>query len=320
MSSVARSRPRPRARARARVRVTRLALAGALITLSACGVLDGGAQAPPATPASSLEHRMLGVPVSVDFRPEVHGFAFSNFGPASYPQRFDARALVAVAGAGPRICVDGVEGVELDEGWDLAGSDAPCEVTAEAAEFIATVEASRAGGHCEGMVVLAALRYTWGLDPVTSEVPDDERTIDAIIRAFATIFLPEVQAEARSWMSTSLADTVEVLALALEEGILDYGMGIYRPDGGHEVLPYAIEYPRDGLARVLVYDTNWPGVERFVDIDLERGTWRFSFAADDQEADPHAWEGGHVDLDLNSVAVRIAALEARGVVVAPPGR
>ena len=94
---------------------------------------------------------------------------------------------------------------------------------------------------------------------------------------------------------------------------------IYRPDGGHEVLPYAIEYPREGLARVLVYDTNWPGAERFVDIDLANDTWRFSFAGDDQETDPHAWEGGHVDLDLNSVAVRIAALESRGVVVAPPG-
>jgi hypothetical protein len=288
---------------------------GGLIALSSCGVSQSGS---PVSSASSLDHQMLGIPVSVDFRPEVHGFSFSNFGPERYSQRFDAHALVAVAGTGPRICVDGVEDQELDEDWDLEGSDAPCEVTEEAAEFIEMVEAYRVGGHCEGMVVLAALRYSWGSEPVTSEVPDDERTINAIIRAFATIFLPEVQAEARSWISTSLADTVETLALALSEGTLDYGMGIYRPDGGHEVLPYAIEYPRENLARIMVYDTNWPGVERFVEIDLKNDTWRFSFAGDDQATDPHAWEGGHEDLDLNSVSVRIAALEARGVVVAPP--
>jgi len=288
---------------------------GGFLALSSCGVFDSGSQV---SSASSLEHRMLGVPVSVEFRPDTHGFSFSNFSPSRYPQRFDAHALVALAGTGPRVCVDGVAESELDGVSDLEGGDPPCEVTEEAAAFIERVEAARVGGHCEGMVVIAALRYTWGLDPVSAEVPDDERTINAIIRAFATIFLPEVQAEARSWMSTSLADKVEVLALALSEGILDYGMGIYRPDGGHEVLPYAIEYPRQGLARIMVYDTNWPGVERFVDIDLKNDTWRFSFAGDDQETDPYAWTGGHEDLDLNSVAVRVAALEARGVVVAPP--
>lgn len=297
------------------ISAARVGVIGGLIALSSCGVFESGSQV---SSASTLDHQMLGVPVSVDFPPEVHGFAFSNFGPERYPQRFDAHALVAVAGTGPRICVDGVEDQELDESLDLEGSDAPCEVTQEAAEFIEMVEAYRIGGHCEGMVVLAALRYSWGLEPVTAEVPDDERTINAIIRAFATIFLPEVQAEARSWMSTSLADTVETLAIALSEGTLDFGMGIYRPDGGHEVLPYAIEYPRENLARIMVYDTNWPGVERFVEIDLQNDTWRFSFAGDDQSTDPHAWEGGHEDLDLNSVSVRIAALEARGVVVAPP--
>ena len=286
-----------------------------LLLLSACGIGSSGAGV---SNRSSLDHQLLGVPVSVDFRPEVHGFSFPNFDSRAYPQRFDAHSLVAVLGTGPRICIEGTVGEPVGDGWLMEGSDQPCEVTAEAAEIIAKVESARAAGHCEGLVVLAALRYTWGLDPVTAELVPDERIINAIIRAFATIFLPEVQAEARSWISTSLADTVEVLATALSQGSLDYGMGLYTPEGGHEVLPYAITYPRENLARIAVYDSNWPGVERFVELDLRADTWRFSFGGEDPETDAFAWEGTHADLDLNSVQLRIDALEARGARVEPP--
>ena len=141
--------------------------------------------------------------------------------------------------------------------------------------------------------------------------------IDAIIFGFATIFLPEVQAEVRAWESSSLADAVALLAADLESGRLDYGMGIYTEFGGHEVLPYAIEYPTEHLARVLVYDPNWPLVERHVDIDLAAETWRFSFAGDDPDADPYAWTGDASMLDLNSIPLRAAAREARGVELTP---
>jgi hypothetical protein len=285
------------------MKTLRIGLLAAALFLSSCAVLNTDGRA---TAEHSLDHVTLGIPVSVDFRPDVDGFSFANFNSDRYPQRFDADALIAVVGAGPRVCVDGIAD--------------PCVLTTEAAEFIDTVEAARAAGHCEGMIVLAAVRYTRGMQPANAVLPDDERTINAVIRAFATIFLPEVQAEARSWITTSLADTVENLARALQAGTLDYGMGIYRPDGGHEVLPYAIDYPRDDLARIWVYDSNWPGVERYVEIDLATETWRFSFAADDQENDAFAWEGGHEDLDLNSIAVRVAALEARGVDFGTPSR
>jgi hypothetical protein len=286
-----------------------------ILLLSSCGIGSSGSGV---SQRSSLDHQLLGVPVSVDFRPEVHGFSFPNFDNRAYLQSFDAHALVSVLGTGPRICVDGTVGEPVEEGWLMEGSDQPCEVTPEAAEFIEMVESARIAGHCEGLVVLAALRYTWDLDPVTAELAPDERTINAIIRAFATIFLPEVQAEARSWIATSLADTVEVLATALSAGSLDYGMGLYLPEGGHEVLPYAITYPRENLARIAVYDSNWPGVERFIELDLSADTWRFSFGGDDPETDPFAWEGTHEDLDLNSIQVRIDALEARGVNVTRP--
>jgi hypothetical protein len=247
---------------------------------------------------------LIGKPVDSGFRPEVDGFSFANFDVRDYPQSFDKQAFLDMVGGGPRVCIDGVTD--------------PCVLTDEAAAFADKVNQARRAGHCEGMVVVAAARQAWRLSPATSSLKPSEAVVNAIIRAFATIFLPEVQAEARSWVEKSLSDTVAELAAALDKGRIDYGMGIYRPDGGHEVLPYAIEYPSPTIARVLVYDPNWPMVERYVDIDLERDRWRFSFAATDQSSDPYAWTGGQGDLDLNSIAVRAAALEARGVELTPP--
>jgi len=247
---------------------------------------------------------LIGQPIDSGFRPDTGGFAFANFDDRAYPQSFDTQAFLDTVGGGPRVCVDGI-------------SD-PCVLTEEATIFAEAVNEARAAGHCEGMVVYAAVRHRRGLEPATSSLLPDERVVNAIIRAFSTMFLPEVQSEGRTWSATSLADKVAELAAALAEGRLEYGMGIYRPDGGHEVLPYAIEYPEPTLARVLVYDPNWPLVERFVDIDLEWDRWRFSFAGNDQATDPWAWSGGTADLDLNSISVRAAALEARGVDLAPP--
>ena len=247
---------------------------------------------------------LIGQPVDSGFRPDTGGFSFGNFDDRAYPQSFDTQAFLDTVGGGPRVCVDGI-------------SD-PCVLTEEATIFADTVNDARRSGHCEGMVVYAAVRHRLELQPATSSLPPDDRVVNTIIRAFATMFLPEVQAEGRAWSATSLADKVAELAAALADGRLEYGMGIYRPDGGHEVLPYAIEYPEPTLARVLVYDPNWPMVERYVDIDLEKERWRFSFAAEDQSADPYAWSGDEADLDLNSISVRAAALEARGVDLAPP--
>jgi len=247
---------------------------------------------------------MIGRPVDSGFRPDTGGFSFANFDDRAYPQELDVQAFLDTVGGGPRVCVDGIAD--------------PCVLTEEAAFFAETVNEARRAGHCEGMVVLAAARHYWGLEPATAELPPSAAVVNGIIRAFATIFLPEVQAEARSWTEKSLTDVISELAIALDEGRLEYGMGIYRPDGGHEVLPYAIEYPSPTVARVLVYDPNWPLVERYVELDLEREQWRFSFSAEDQANDPYAWTGGEGDIDLNSISVRAAALEARGVDLTPP--
>ena len=274
-----------------------------LILVTVIAVLVTACGSSSDTNTTSPDLSLLGTPVDSAFRPSTGGFSFANFTQNDYAARFTVDDLVDTVGGGSRVCVDAI--------------DDPCIPTDEARAFIDVVESSRRAGHCEGMVVLAAVRHSMGLAPATAELQPTPRVVDAIIRAFSTIFLPEVQAEERTWQSRSLDDDVATLTAALSKGRLDYGLGLYLEEGGHELLPYAIEYPEPRTARIRVYDPNWPGVERWVDVDLDNDTWRFSFAGVDPDADTQPWSGTHEQFSLNSISVRANALEARGVELTP---
>ncbi|MBU3704505.1 MAG: hypothetical protein FGM42_09075, partial [Ilumatobacteraceae bacterium] len=53
-----------------------------------------------------------------------------------------------------------------------------------------------------------------------------------------------------------------------------------------------------------VYDSNWPGRNRYVDVDLANDKWSFSFAGDDPANDPNIWSGGAGDMDLTPFEAR----------------
>jgi uncharacterized repeat protein (TIGR02543 family) len=79
---------------------------------------------------------------------------------------------------------------------------------------------------------------------------------------------------------------------------------LYTEGGGHALLPYAVEYPTPTTPKILLYDSNWPGKNRFVDVDLKAKTWRFSFSGEDPANDPDAWTGGPQDMDLTPLSAR----------------
>jgi hypothetical protein len=57
---------------------------------------------------------------------------------------------------------------------------------------------------------------------------------------------------------------------------------------------------------VHIYDTNWPGQDRYVLVDLEADTWEFSFSGQDPANDPNVWSGGKGDIDLASMENRLS--------------
>jgi len=259
-----------------RAGVLAAALAAA-IALSGCsGGSSGGADL-ARTPAVST------------LAPAEQGFSFANFSAKRTTEEFDATDLVAMFGATPDVCAGGKE---------------PCVPTPEAAAFARMVNQARASGHCEGLVALAASRFIEKVTPKTGELEKNTDVTHAILRAFATQFLPESQDETKGWAKKPVNDILAAIQSSLAKDTPEYTLNLYTETGGHAVLPTAIEFPDNDTAVVKLYDSNWPGKERFATFDLKSGDWSFSFSGKDPANDPRMWTGGKGDLDLTSLTSR----------------
>ena len=229
--------------------------------------------------------------VATTMRPLTDGFSFPNFPSSVSVETFDVNDLVIMFGSG--VCVDGKED--------------PCIPTAEAAAWARMVNQARASGHCEGLVVQSAVRFASAVNPKTVDLPNEGEVTHAIYRAFATQFLPETQEETDKWAKKSLREIANALVESFKTGSAQYSMGVYTEKGGHAVLPYAIDFVNADLAIVQVYDSNWPGKNRFVEMDFKAKQWKFSFAGKDPANDPKAWTGGEGWIDLTSLESRAKA-------------
>ena len=238
--------------------------------------------------SGSTDSADIRVAASSGLAPTDDGFAFANFGSANTQEFMDGEDLRLMFGDGA--CAN--------------GSATPCDPTSEAAAWAQMVNQSRQAGHCEGMVVQAINRYTTAATPKTSELSNEDDTTHGIIRAFATQFFPAVKKDADSWARKSLSDIVSALNESFSSKKLTYTMGLYSDAGGHAVLPISVEYPTETIAKVHIYDSNWPGQDRYVLFDLDADTWEFSFSGSDPANDPGAWKGGKGDIDLASMESR----------------
>ena len=260
---------------------TRRIIAAVLIVAAVAGC-SGGSGSSAAVTAD---------PADSGLQPLANGFNFANFGSSVTKEYFNTEDLVTMFGSAA--CVDGKE--------------SPCELTTQAAAWARMVNEARASGHCEGLAVQAAARFDDKATPVTKELQNAGDVTHGIMRAFATQFLPEVQDATNEWAKKSLADIVNELVATMKTGKVEYSLGLYTPTGGHAVLPYAIQFPSKDLAVIKVYDSNWPGQERFVVIDLAAKKWFFSFNGKDPQKDECAWTGGAGDIDMTPMTARTSA-------------
>lgn len=229
--------------------------------------------------------------VATTMRPLTDGFSFPNFPSSVSVETFDVNDLLTMFG--PSVCV--------------GEEDDPCIPTAEAAAWARMVNQARASGHCEGLVVQSAVRFASAVNPKTVDLPNEGEVTHAIYRAFATQFLPETQEETDRWAKKSLREIANALVESFKTGSAQYSMGMYTEKGGHAVLPYAIDFIDADHAMVQVYDSNWPGKNRYVEMDFKAKQWKFSFAGKDAANDPKAWTGGEGWIDLTSLESRAKA-------------
>jgi len=261
-------------------RTARLAVAALLIggLMASCG-------------GSESTSQLTAVAADSGVKPNADGFSFANFGSDATSENFNSADLVTMFGGGA--CVNGIT--------------TPCTPTAQASAWAKMVNESRASGHCEGLAVQAASRFDAKATPATEALTNSGDVTHGIIRAFATQFLPEVQDVTESWAKKSLVDIVNELSTSFANKSVSYTMGLYTPSGGHAVLPYAIEFPKPDLAVVKVYDSNWPGMERYVVIDLAAKIWYFSFSGENPQEDSCAWSGKAGDMDITPMDARTSA-------------
>jgi hypothetical protein len=218
------------------------------------------------------------------------GFSFPNFTAAATPEQFNAADVVSMFGSSSSVCRDGKAN--------------PCELVAQAAGWARLVNQARQSGHCEGFAALAAARFAQKATPSTATLKNTGDVTHAIMRSFATQFEQTVQKETSSWAKKSLSEKLDALKTSIATGKEEYSLGVYSSEGGHAVLPYAVNALPNNQFKVMVYDSNWPGAQRWVLVDLKKKTWSFSYSGSDPNNDPKMWTGKSSDLDLTSMTSR----------------
>lgn len=200
------------------------------------------------------------------FRPQVDGFGFENYANDAGPENMGPAEVEEFFG--DVVCVSGTG----DE----------CALTPAAKEWMENMNESMAGGHCQGFSVTSLRMYEEEIDQedfgaertADLEIVDNVELQSSIARHFVWQFLPPVVDER---VKGAPSEVLEVLMDALESGDELYTLGIYKPDlsGGHAITPFAVEDKGDGQYAILVYDNNFPGTTRAVEVDTNEEYWTY---------------------------------------------
>ncbi len=215
------------------------------------------------------------------FRPETDGFNFENYGNDVEPENMTAREMVSLFGA--QVCAGG----EADD----------CTLIPAAKRWMENENARMNGGHCMGFSV-AALRFweetlstgDFGADATHKLVIPGNTDLQSLIaESWVYQDLPQVQ---RKMVQGVPSDVLQKLADSLNDGSEQYTIGIFKADGsgGHAITPFAIEETGDGTYAILVYDNNFPGITRAIDVDLNEETWHYVGGTNPKDLD-EVYEG-----------------------------
>ena len=84
-------------------------------------------------------------------------------------------------------------------------------------------------------------------------------------------------------------------------------MGIYKRDrtGGHAITPYAVEDRGDGVYWIMVYDNNYPGAARAIEVNTKTDTWNYSGSTNPAEA------AGKYEGDAETKTLELAPIAPR---------
>lgn len=248
----------------------------------------------PAAPAQPQNQKL----VASGFDVNTDGFSFPNYGNERGMSSLTPTEMQRMFG--DKVCAS------------LQGDQ--CTLKPSARSWMNEANAAMSGGHCEGMAVLSQLFYYGQEDPKQF---GDNRTYDLSIRN------KDLQREIAYWwvtQSTRPGGTRKVNASprAVVETLIDsfgkgknadewWVVGIYQRDGGggHAITPIGVESMGGDKYDILVYDNNWPGEERRINVDVRRNTWYYLAATNPNQREA-VYEG-----DADTQTLEIVAISPR---------
>lgn len=234
--------------------------------------------------------------VASGFEPEVNGFSFENYGNETGATNLTAAELQRMFGDG--VCAS------------LSGGD--CILTPPAQQWMEQINGYLDGGHCEGMAVLSSLMYYDQVDPIDfgGDLPAELEIAgnDPLQREIAYWWTTQATYPGAALKVNESPEAVlSVLVENLSQGKqVDewWALGFYKRDftGGHAVTPIGVEDLGDGFYNLQVYDNNYPGEVRNVEIDLNTNSWQYE-GSPNPEIESDLYEGDAETQTLEVVAI-----------------
>jgi hypothetical protein len=233
------------------------------------------------------------------FRPDANGFGFPNYGgqgetnltPNDVQRMFGDSACASIEGG-------------------------QCTLTPPGSQWLQQINGAMNGGHCEGMAVLSNLFYTGKLNAAdfgAATVPElPIAGNEPLQREIAYWWATQATQPARSGIvaqtPSGVVNTLLTAFAAGREGSDQYAVGIYKRDrsGGHAITPYAVEDRGNGVYWIMVYDNNYPGAARAIEVDTNADTWRYSGSTNPAEpADEYEGDADTKTLELAPITPRL---------------
>lgn len=237
----------------------------------------------------------------VPFDLQLDGFRFPNYG-TGYPEgAFTINDLRAQFGDGvcSRIDVDGEE----------------CIPSAAAQVWLDDRNADMQAGHCIGFTVTSYEFFNGDLQAASfadsASAPYD---LEQRIPIMRTIAANGSLYWVKSVWSSEVSGTPREIIDDLIELAEPVDLSIYLPGlaGGHSMLAYGVEKVATDAYRILVYDNNFPGEEKYVEVDYAANTWRYAQGAINPNETTVPYEG-----DATTESLRYIPLTAYESVPCP---
>lgn len=199
-----------------------------------------------------------------EFKVNPDGFSFENYRNKNRPVNLTPETLERLCG--PRTCA--------------RGTKSTCVLSGAMRAFMDQLNEAMANGHCDGMAALSELIFKG-----EKKARDFEKNAKTTFSLKPT---PLIQSEIAYFWSTQLLDPThakkrknltpnQMIDILRNTGGESYSIHMFNPGykDGHAVTAIKVVDLPKNMARVHIYDSNYPNMDRYISVDKSQNTWTY---------------------------------------------